>query len=65
MNKTEISSVLEKLGARVPPSSQLVLIGGSALALLGSPRLTIDIDFIGSDIHPNPLHKSLCKLHEN
>ena len=52
MDHAEIQSVLRAMGERVPPASQLVLVGGSALALLGSPRLTIDIDFIGDDIHP-------------
>ncbi len=62
MDNAEIQSILQNMGARVPPSSQLILIGGSALALLGSPRLTIDIDFIGDDVHPNPLHKSIMKI---
>jgi hypothetical protein len=50
------------MGERVPPSSRLVLVGGSALTLLGSPRLTIDIDFIGDDIHPNKLHQSILQI---
>lgn len=62
MDNTEIQSVLQALGKRVPPSSRLVLVGGSALALLGSPRLTIDIDFIGDDIHPNELHRSIIQI---
>jgi len=62
MDITEIQSVLQKLGARVPRDSRLVLIGGGALALLGSPRLTIDIDFIGDDVHPNPLHKTIMQI---
>jgi hypothetical protein len=28
------------------------LIGGSALALLGNSRSTVDIGYVGSDIHP-------------
>lgn len=62
MDNTEILSILHKLGERVPPNSRLVLVGGGALALLGSPRLTIDIDFIGDDIHPAPLHKTLMQI---
>ena len=57
MDNAEIRSILQSMGARLPPSSHLILIGGSALSLLGSPRLTIDIDFIGDDVNPNPLHK--------
>ena len=62
MNNTEIVTILQNLGERLPPASQLVLVGGSALALLGSPRLTIDIDFIGDDIHPNPLHRTIMQI---
>jgi len=62
MDNTEIQSILQSMGKRVPPSSHLVLIGGSALALLGSPRLTIDIDFVGDDVHPNKLHQSIMQI---
>ena len=30
--------------------------------MLGNPRLTIDIDFWGDDIHPNPLHQSILQI---
>ena len=62
MDHSEIQSILQSMGERLPPGSQLVLIGGSALTLLGSPRLTIDIDFIGDDIHPNKLHQAIMKI---
>jgi hypothetical protein len=62
MDNSEIFSVLQKAGERVPPGSQLFLVGGSALALLGSPRLTIDIDFIGDDIHPSHLHRTIMQI---
>ena len=62
MDKTEIQSILQNLGERVPPSSSLVLVGGSALTLLGSPRLTIDIDFVGDDVNPNELHQSILQI---
>lgn len=62
MENVELQSILQNIGERVPPSSRLVLIGGSALTLLGSPRLTIDIDFVGDDIHPNKLHQSIMQL---
>lgn len=61
MDITEIHSVLQKLGERVPPNSDLILVGGSALALLGNPRLTIDIDFVGDDVHPSELHKAILR----
>jgi len=62
MNYDELNSVLTTIGERVPPFSQLTLIGGSALILLGSPRLTVDIDFVGDDIHPNELHRQIIQI---
>jgi len=62
MNNTEIQAILRTLGERVPPDSRLVLVGGSALALLGSPRSTIDIDFVGDDIQPEPLHQTILQI---
>lgn len=62
MDNVEIQAILQNLGAHVPPGSSLTLVGGSALALLGSPRLTIDIDFWGDDIRPNPLHQSILQI---
>ncbi len=62
MDNADIQSILQNMGARVPPASRLVLIGGSALALLGSPRLTIDIDFVGDDVHPSKLHQSIMQI---
>lgn len=53
MNSSQIQSILEMLGKRVPASSRLLLLGGSALILLGSQRPTIDIDFIGDDVSPS------------
>lgn len=61
MDNSEIRRILQALGARVPASSRLLLIGGSALALLGSPRLTVDIDFIGDDVSPSELHKTIIQ----
>jgi hypothetical protein len=61
VDNTEIQSILQTLGERVPPASRLILIGGGALALLGSPRLTIDIDFIGDDVHPSELDKVIMQ----
>jgi Nucleotidyl transferase AbiEii toxin, Type IV TA system len=58
----EIKSLLQSLGERVPPGSQLILIGGGALALLGSPRLTVDIDFVGDDVHPSEFHRSIMQI---
>ena len=61
MDNLQIQSVLQKLGERVPQSSRLILVGGGALALLGSPRLTIDIDFVGDDVSPSELHQTIMQ----
>lgn len=57
----EIQDLLNKLGGQIKTPTRLYLIGGSALALLGSPRQTIDIDFIGNDILPTSEHEALLK----
>ncbi|MBT7070940.1 MAG: hypothetical protein HN975_08625 [Anaerolineae bacterium] len=64
MDNPEIKTVLQKIGERVPPGSTLTLVGGSALALLGNLRPTIDIDFIGDDIRPSKLHQDILKMAE-
>jgi hypothetical protein len=61
MHDQKIQSILKMLGERVPPFSRMSLIGGSALVLLGSPRATIDIDFIGDDVSPNEMDSSIMK----
>ncbi len=59
MDRDKLQSILTALGEHVPPASQIFLIGGSALTLLGSPRPSLDIDFVGDDVHPNKLHRML------
>jgi hypothetical protein len=62
MDNAEIKAVLHAIGARVPPASRLILVGGSALSLIGSPRPTIDIDFVGDDLCPEPLHQIILRI---
>lgn len=62
MEFTEIHALLSALGERLPPASRLTLIGGAALALLGSSRPTLDLDFIGDDLHPSKLHRAVQDL---
>jgi hypothetical protein len=62
MDNLKIKEILAKLGEHVPPASRLILVGGSALALLGNPRQTIDIDFVGDDIQPEALHQQILQL---
>lgn len=62
MEKETLESILKEFGKRVPPGSQLHLLGGGALTLLGSPRPSLDIDFVGDDVHPNELHRTILSI---
>jgi hypothetical protein len=62
MDYSELEKALTELGNRLPTESHLTLIGGSALLLLGSPRLTMDIDFIGDDLKPSELHRQVIQI---
>ncbi len=42
MHPSDITPLLQTLGQNIPAPIRLVLIGGGALALLGSPRPTLD-----------------------
>ena len=51
LNKFEILARLKDLDLKseaVSPKVEVLIVGGSALALLGEPRLTSDIDYLGS-----------------
>ena len=61
MDNSQIESILLEFGRRVPVSSRLLLIGGSALILLGSPRPTIDIDFVGDDVSPSKFDRAIMQ----
>ena len=62
MDNSRIIDILQIIGKSVPPASKITLVGGCAISLLGSSRSTIDIDFIGDDIHPNEFHRYLLQL---
>ncbi|GMV34985.1 MAG: hypothetical protein DCC59_15670 [Chloroflexi bacterium] len=53
VSKQTVFEFLERLGSRYPRSETLSLLGGSAMLLLGSLRETMDIDYVGDDIHKN------------
>ena len=51
LNKSEILARLKELDLNsegVSPKTEVLIVGSSALALLGEDRLTLDIDYIGS-----------------
>lgn len=62
MDNSSLVELLQVIGKSVPPASKITLVGGCALSLLGSSRPTIDIDFLGDDLHPNDFHKALLQL---
>lgn len=62
LDNSQLHSILQTLGERVPPFSRLSLAGGSALVLLGSPRLTLDIDFVDDDVSPSELGNTIMKV---
>jgi len=53
VSKKSIQEFLERLGSRYPRNETLSLLGGSAMILLGGSRETMDIDYVGDDIHKN------------
>ena len=55
LDREQIKAFLEALGRRYSLRAKLILLGGSALCLLGSPRPTIDIDYAGSDLQKDEL----------
>jgi hypothetical protein len=55
----QIHAFLTELGSRYQQQATLHLLGGSALCLLGSERPTLDIDYVGSDLHKNALQHSI------
>ena len=51
LSKSEILKRLQELDRKsegIPSSAEVLIVGGSALALLGDARMTSDIDYIGS-----------------
>ncbi len=56
LTATDLDRFLHLLGERFGEEGTLYLIGGSALQLLGNPRTTLDIDYVGSD-DPLPTDK--------
>lgn len=52
---SQIRTLLTEVGQRYHQPATLLLLGGSALCLLGSPRPTLDIDYVGHDLHKNAL----------
>jgi hypothetical protein len=54
-----IQQFLDEVGNRHGSPARLHLIGGSALFLLGHTRPTLDIDYVGSDLHKSKLQHTI------
>ena len=52
LGKNDVMMFLEQLGENYPHRTDFYLLGGSALSLLGSPRLTADIDYTSDESDP-------------
>lgn len=59
-----LRSFLTRLGERQVEPERLVLLGGSALVLLGAPRTTLDIDYVGDDLQPTDFQQTIHQLAE-
>lgn len=59
---SQIFTLLIEVGDRYPQPATLTLLGGSALRLLGSPRPTLDIDYVGHDLHKNDLQRVIDQV---
>lgn len=62
MEADRIQAFFKALGVRYPHPAQLYLLGGSALCLLGSPRPTVDIDYVGDDLKKDALQKAMDEI---
>lgn len=62
VSKQSVLEFLERLGERYPKRETLSLLGGSAMLLLGSPRETMDVDYVGDDIHKNEFQKAIEEI---
>lgn len=51
----QINTLLTKVSNRYTEPADLVLLGGSALHLLGNSRPTFDIDYVGHDLNKDAL----------
>ncbi len=58
----KIRTFLEELGSRHLEPAILFLLGGSALCLLGSPRPTLDIDYVGDDLKQDDLQRTMNQV---
>lgn len=54
-----IATFLQEVGRRHQGPATLLLLGGAALGLLGHPRPTVDIDYVGDDRTDDDLQRTI------
>lgn len=57
-----IRAFLTEVSRRHTQPDTLILLGGGALCLLGSPRATLDIDYVGHDLHKSALQQVIDQV---
>jgi hypothetical protein len=57
-----IHQFLTELAIRYTDPAVIVLLGGSALCLLGSERPTLDIDYVGDDLRKSDLQRVIDQV---
>lgn len=53
---------LSRLAERYTEPASLYLLGGSALLMLGSPRTTLDVDYLGDDRQLDDFQRTLSRV---
>jgi len=62
VDSRQIIAFLQALGKRYTRPTKLILLGGGALCLLGSPRPTLDIDYLGDDLIKDEFQKAMDEI---
>lgn len=65
ITEQNLERLFAEVGDRLTQPAALYVLGGSALILLGSPRRTLDLDFVGSDLKsraPDELQDTLTQV---
>ncbi len=62
LGSNTLRAFLAEVGRRYDRPAKLLLLGGSSLYLLGSPRPTLDVDFVGDDRHQDQLQLTMHQV---
>jgi hypothetical protein len=65
LDNRQIRGFLKAVAEHLSQPAKLYLLGGSALALLGGPRPTLDIDYVGDDITKTDFQKTIDQVAES